>query len=175
MMNQRFTSLDIHNARIWSLENPNQVLELQRESPKLNVFCSTSRQKVYGPFLCREPTVAGSAYLDTLQLWLFPQSKESEPDNFIWQEDGAPPHWHLSVRDWLNITVPNQWICRKRLHDKACSSKHILYLDLTPCDFYLWWFIKDCVYISLLPENFLTFQTYGTGLKQMLQELLRTS
>ncbi|GFV34245.1 uncharacterized protein TNCV_1775901 [Trichonephila clavipes] len=33
-----------------------------------------------------------SAYLDALQLWLFPQSEESEPNNFIWQQDGAPPH-----------------------------------------------------------------------------------
>ncbi|PRD34581.1 UNVERIFIED_CONTAM: hypothetical protein NCL1_14171 [Trichonephila clavipes] len=33
-----------------------------------------------------------SAYLDALQLWLFPQSEESEPNNFIWQLDSAPPH-----------------------------------------------------------------------------------
>ncbi|GFW20385.1 degenerin unc-8 [Trichonephila clavipes] len=46
-----------------------------------------------------EPSVTGSAYLDALQLWLFPQSEESEPDNFIWQQDGAPPHWYFSVRD----------------------------------------------------------------------------
>ncbi|GFX33870.1 uncharacterized protein TNCV_3962791 [Trichonephila clavipes] len=51
--------------------------------------------------------ITGSVYLDDLQLWLFPQLEESEPNNFIWQQDGAPPHWHLSVRDWLNITVPN--------------------------------------------------------------------
>ncbi|GFW31127.1 hypothetical protein TNCV_2577091 [Trichonephila clavipes] len=36
--------------------------------------------------------VTGSAYLDVLQLWLFPQLEESEPSNFIWQQDGAPPH-----------------------------------------------------------------------------------
>ncbi|GFX88814.1 uncharacterized protein TNCV_2575211 [Trichonephila clavipes] len=51
-----------------------------------------------------------------LELWLFPQLEESELNNFIWQQEGAPPHWHLSMRDWLNITVPNQWISRK---DKA--------------------------------------------------------
>ncbi|GFU65501.1 uncharacterized protein TNCV_634241 [Trichonephila clavipes] len=27
-----------HNARIWSFENPHEVLELQQDSPKLNVF-----------------------------------------------------------------------------------------------------------------------------------------
>ncbi|GFY26149.1 uncharacterized protein TNCV_354651 [Trichonephila clavipes] len=59
------------------------------------------------------PPVTGSAYLDTLQLWLFPQLEESEPNNFNWRQDGATPHWHLSVRDWLNITVPKQWIGRR--------------------------------------------------------------
>ncbi|GFS87346.1 hypothetical protein TNCV_422261 [Trichonephila clavipes] len=37
-MNQPFASVDTHNSRIWSLENPHEVLELQRDSPKLNVF-----------------------------------------------------------------------------------------------------------------------------------------
>ncbi|GFV61507.1 uncharacterized protein TNCV_3892971 [Trichonephila clavipes] len=55
--------------------------------------------------------VTGSAYLDALQLWLFPQLEESEPNNFIWQQDGAPSHWDLEVRDWLNIhcTQPMDW------------------------------------------------------------------
>ncbi|GFT04467.1 hypothetical protein TNCV_1929841 [Trichonephila clavipes] len=32
-----------------------------------------------------------------LQLWLFPQLEESEPDYFVGQQDGAPHHWHLSL------------------------------------------------------------------------------
>ncbi|GFY05262.1 transposable element Tcb2 transposase [Trichonephila clavipes] len=42
----------------------------------------------------------------------------------IAQQDGAPPHWHPSVRDWLNITVPNQWIGRKEPPDKCLSPPH---------------------------------------------------
>ncbi|GFS56622.1 hypothetical protein TNCV_1852871 [Trichonephila clavipes] len=33
---------NIHNARIWSLENPHEMLETQRDSPKLNIFCAIS-------------------------------------------------------------------------------------------------------------------------------------
>ncbi|GFY26181.1 uncharacterized protein TNCV_354971 [Trichonephila clavipes] len=44
--------------------------------------------------------VTGATYLDALQLWIFPQLEESEPNNIIWQQDGAQSHWHLSVRDW---------------------------------------------------------------------------
>ncbi|GFU23897.1 uncharacterized protein TNCV_3331661 [Trichonephila clavipes] len=84
-------------------------------------FCAISRWKVYGPFVFGEPTVTGSAYFDALQQCLFPQLKESEPDNFIWQQDGAPPHWHLPVRDWLNITVFDQCNFRKEPHDKRAS------------------------------------------------------
>ncbi|GFU78960.1 uncharacterized protein TNCV_308011 [Trichonephila clavipes] len=82
-------------------------------------------------------TVTGSAYLDTLQLWLFPQFVESEPNNIIWQQDGAPPHWHLSVHDWSNITVSNQWIGRKEPPDKACIASPPRSPDLMPWDFYL--------------------------------------
>ncbi|GFW95960.1 uncharacterized protein TNCV_4173871 [Trichonephila clavipes] len=93
---------------------------------------------MYGPFIYREPTVTGSAYLDALQLSLFPQLKETEPDNFICQQDGAPGHWHLSVGNWLNITVLDQLTFRRGLHDKSCLAWPPRSPDLTPCDFYLW-------------------------------------
>ncbi|GFW89113.1 uncharacterized protein TNCV_2685471 [Trichonephila clavipes] len=82
--------------------------------------------------------VTGSAYLDALQLWLFSQLEESEQNNFICQQDGASPHWHLSVRDWLNIPEPNQWIGHKESPDKDCITWPPRSPDLTPCDFYLW-------------------------------------
>ncbi|GFY08687.1 uncharacterized protein TNCV_811201 [Trichonephila clavipes] len=110
--------MNTRNARIWSLENPHEELESQQDSSKWNVFCAISRGKGYGPFVFGEPTVTGFAYLDAAQLRLFPQLKESELNNFIWQQDGAPPHWNLSVRDWLNITVLDQWIFCKRPNDK---------------------------------------------------------
>ncbi|GFU10115.1 hypothetical protein TNCV_3449121 [Trichonephila clavipes] len=73
-----------------------------RDSPQLNVFCAISRRKVFG-----EPTVAGSAYHDALQLGLFPPLEENE--------------LHLAAR-WCTASLtslstrlvehdcPNQWI-----------------------------------------------------------------
>ncbi|GFU21544.1 hypothetical protein TNCV_3827471 [Trichonephila clavipes] len=46
-------------------------------------------------------------------------------------------HWHLSVRDWLNITVPNQWIVRKEPPDKARIVWPPRSPILTPWDFHL--------------------------------------
>ncbi|GFW17336.1 uncharacterized protein TNCV_3905461 [Trichonephila clavipes] len=81
------------------------------------------------------------------------KGKKSEPNNFIRQQDSAPPYWHLSVRDWLNITVPNQWIGRKEPPDKACIAWPPRSSDLTPCNFYLYGLITDCVYVLLLPVD----------------------
>ncbi|GFT27873.1 uncharacterized protein TNCV_10811 [Trichonephila clavipes] len=59
--------VNTQNARVWSLENPHEGLESQRNSPKLNAFCAISRRKMYGPFVFEEPTVTGSVYLNALQ------------------------------------------------------------------------------------------------------------
>ena len=39
-----------HNVRIWGLQNPQEALEHERDSPKVNVSCVLSQTKVYGPF-----------------------------------------------------------------------------------------------------------------------------
>ncbi|GFV45411.1 uncharacterized protein TNCV_858491 [Trichonephila clavipes] len=79
--------------------------------------------------------------------------EESEPNNFILQQEDAPPHWHLSVRDWSNITVPNQWIDSKEPPAKACIAWPPRSPHLTPCDFYLRGFIKDYVYTPPLSAD----------------------
>jgi hypothetical protein len=70
--------VNTHNVQIRGSENPRMMEQVQRDSPKLNVFCAISRQKVYGPFFFGEATVTGPSYLDTLQLWLFPQLTQDE-------------------------------------------------------------------------------------------------
>ncbi|GBN87611.1 hypothetical protein AVEN_135866-1 [Araneus ventricosus] len=62
-----------HNVRVWGAEFPHVTVELERDSPKVNVFCAISKTKLYGPFFFIEEAVTGPAYLDMLQLWLFPQ------------------------------------------------------------------------------------------------------
>jgi hypothetical protein len=54
-------------ARIWGSEDPHACVEHQRDSPKFNVFCAISSQKVYGPFFFVEETVTGMTYLDRSQ------------------------------------------------------------------------------------------------------------
>ncbi|PNF15394.1 hypothetical protein B7P43_G01012 [Cryptotermes secundus] len=68
-------------------------------------------------------------------------------------QDGAPPHWHLNVRRFLNESLPQRWIGRMGNEDLALQFWPPRSPDLTPCDFFLWGFVKDAVYVPPLPTN----------------------
>jgi hypothetical protein len=92
-----------HNIRIWGSEKPVAVVEMECDSPKVTMFCAVSRRRVFGPFFFADKSVMGQVYLKMLQNWLMPQLAEEE---FIFQQDGASPHWHMGVREYLNGNVP---------------------------------------------------------------------
>ena len=110
-----------HNIRIWGLENPHENVQHERDSPQINVFSAVSVRKIYGPFFSEGNNVTGNLYLEMLQDWLFPQLNEDSED-FIFQQDGAPPHWHSQVRRILNETLPKRWIGRTGPKDLALHS-----------------------------------------------------
>jgi len=62
----------------------------------VNVFCTISNEKVYGPFLFEEPTVNGMIYLNMLENWLMPQLNEDSND-YIFQQDRSRAHYHKDV------------------------------------------------------------------------------
>ena len=82
-------------------------MEHVRDSPKVNVFCAVSLCKVYGPFFFVETTVTSINYLDMLQLWLVSQLQEDSED-LIFQQDGAPPHFHFDVCAHLSANLPSR-------------------------------------------------------------------
>jgi len=86
------SAVNRRNVRIWGSENPHVYVEHQCDSPKVNVFCAVSSQKVYGPFFFAEETITGVTYLDMLQ----------NIPTFIFQQDGSPTHFHCKVREYLN-------------------------------------------------------------------------
>ena len=48
-------------------------------------------------------------------------SEQFHPYNsleLIFMQDGAPPHWAKTVRDWLNSNLQQRWIGRRGVEDK---------------------------------------------------------
>ena len=68
-----------HNVRIWGRENPTEVLEVERNSPKVNVWCGLTNDMVIGPFFFNEPTITATTYLDMLENFVFPQLEYRQP------------------------------------------------------------------------------------------------
>jgi hypothetical protein len=107
-------------------------VEHQHDSPKVNVFCTISSPKVYGPFFFAEETVTGKTYLDMLQLWLMSQLQNIP--TFIFQQDGSPAHY--DVRQYLNTVLPEGWIGRASGNDQPLMLQPLRSPDITPCGFF---------------------------------------
>ena len=87
--------------------------------------------QIIGPFIFAESTITASIYLDMLKHYVVSQLEEFQP-RVVFQQDGAPPHWGLIIRDFLNETFPNRWIGRNGPTPWPPRSP-----DITPLDFFL--------------------------------------
>ncbi|KAJ4429338.1 hypothetical protein ANN_26343 [Periplaneta americana] len=64
-------------------------------------------QEGWGPYIFDEQTITRDTYLDMLQLFLQPQLLQDVIiDTVVLQQDGAPPHFALTVREYLNEMFP---------------------------------------------------------------------
>jgi hypothetical protein len=77
--------VNTHNCRIWCSENPLASLGHINDSPKVNVFCSHSKERVYGLFFFFiATTITGIVCLDRLQQFLILQLDEARfPGRFV--------------------------------------------------------------------------------------------
>ncbi|KAJ4431851.1 hypothetical protein ANN_20457 [Periplaneta americana] len=64
----------------------------------------------------------------------------------------SPLHFHNEVRTFLNDGMPNRWIVCVGRDDMQLLSWPPRSPDL-PCDFYLWRYVKDSVFVPPLSEN----------------------
>ena len=83
-----------------------------------------------GPFIPSD-TVNAERYLSMLREEILPVINTWENiEDLIFMQDGAPPHFAIVAREWLNAHFPQRW------------TGH----DLTPCDFFLWAWLKEHLY-----------------------------
>lgn len=59
------------------------------------------------------------------------------------QQDGAPAHYAVAVRNTLDVQFPGKWIGRGAAIDYPARSP-----DLTCLDYYLWGRLKSMVYVE---------------------------
>ncbi|XP_076305614.1 uncharacterized protein LOC143222676 [Tachypleus tridentatus] len=131
-----------YNCTYWAPQNPYVTVEQQVNLPGVKVWCGLSAFGVTGPF-CFENTVTGFVYLNLLQESVVPRIRgQFRDEEFYFQHDGAPPHYHRNVRAYLDENLPNRWIGRRGSTEFPSRSP-----DLTPLDFFfLWGYVKDNVY-----------------------------
>ncbi|GBM21079.1 hypothetical protein AVEN_200767-1 [Araneus ventricosus] len=81
----------------------------------------------------------------------------------------------LEVHEFLNNAIPNRWIGHARTNDKVmfpCPPPRSP--DITPCDFFMWGFVKDKVFVPPLPHNLEDLQTrIGNALKLETPDMLK--
>lgn len=99
--------------------------------PGVIVWCGLSARGLIGPFFF-DATVTGPIYMKLLRQSVMPCIQEGfEDEEFYFQQDVAPPHYHCGVRSYLNI-LSNRWFGRKGSAEYPPSSP-----DSTPLDFFM--------------------------------------
>ena len=106
---------------------------------------------IFGPYFF-EQNVNGIAYLRMFNEFVFPQLAERFNNQhwegmfrgLWWAQDGAPAHRLIAVRDRLNAVFGNNRVIGLG-HNVEWPPRSP---DLTPCDFFLWGYIKDKVFSS---------------------------
>lgn len=140
------------NCRYWAPRNPHWFIESHTQYPeKVNVWAAIVRDRILGPYFI-EGTLTAEKYLNFLRddllpalATLYPNHNDPDiPDDTLWyQQDGAPPHYSIIVRNYLNNIFPNRWIGRRGQIEWPARSP-----DLTPLDFFLWGYLKSKVYFN---------------------------
>lgn len=116
---------------------------------KLNVWAGIVGTHIIGPFFI-DGTLTAEKYWIMLRDDIVPGIRNIFNLNFdtVWfQQDGAPPHFGLEVRNFLNEIFPERWIGRRGAIEWPPRSP-----DLTPLDFFFWGYLKDRVY-KTKPQN----------------------
>ena len=69
------------------------------------------------------------------------------------QQDGTPPQYRLDILRWLNDVLPHRWIGRGGSEDLMFCPWPAWFPNSTPCDYFLWGYVKDKVFVPPQPVS----------------------
>lgn len=139
-----------HNAVHWGSHRPEEVQTMPLHSKKVTVWVAMRHGGgIIGPFFFEDDrgetvTVTQERYVsEALEpFWRELKRRRGIRRHEEWfQQDGAPPHTAKRSLEWLEEHFPDRHISLKSAVEWAPHSP-----DLSPLDFFLWGFLKDCVY-----------------------------
>lgn len=153
-MNGEVNSQNVRQYAPWG-NNPGFHFNRNESREKLTVWAGLcGNGLVVGPFFIAG-NLNGLGYHDLIVENVYPILRENfdadyENGHFHriwWAQDGAPPHRANVVRDLLREMFPNH-IISSHFGDTDWPARSP---DLTPCDFFLWGYMKGKVYSSPPP------------------------
>lgn len=136
------------NCRIWGSENPRMIKEREMYPQRVTVWCGFWSGGVIGPYFFEDQegqavTVNGDRYRKMIREFLWPHLDNIDIDQLWFQQDGATCHAARETIVLLRGRFQDRVISRNSDHQWPPRS-----CDLTPCDFYLWGYLKSLVYAN---------------------------
>ena len=141
-------NLNRHNCRIWSTTNPHKTTTTALHSPHICVWMGFSSRFGLRPYFF-DGTVNAQNYLEMIMDHMVPELKKHRAlSRTIFMQDGAPPHFASSVRDFLKQQFQNRVISRGC--DVVWPPRSP---DLNPLDYWLWGMLKSKIYSRIKPTS----------------------
>lgn len=137
---------NFHNNHLWSEENPHAIQESHfQEQFSLNVWAGILGDYLIGPFFL-PGRLNGERYRHFLEedLPILLADVPHRLRNEMWfMHDGAPAHFSIQAREFLDRTFNNRWIGRRGPQPWPPRSP-----DLNSLDYFLWGHLKTLVYLT---------------------------
>lgn len=137
---------NVHNEHWWSNENPYVTRQdAYQHRFSVNVWAGILDNCLLGPYFI-DGRLDSLSYLNILNSVVNEMLRDvplSVRRHLFYQHDGAPAHYQVRVREYLNNHFGDRWIGRGGPVPWPARSP-----DLTPLDFYLWGELKRLVYAT---------------------------
>jgi signal transduction histidine kinase len=159
---------------MWADENPHWFDERRLHPEKLTVWMGVGVEGVVGPYFwvprATERGIDSSWMMSLLVDQVIPELQTwPNSEQLIFQQDGARPHSADMVLELLDNTFPNRWMANGTQEHPAPIAWPPRSPDLTPCDYFLWGWMKGRIFHRDQPPK--TLDELRAAIEEFAEEL----